>query len=558
MSNFITVFKLLFRNMLRKDKSQNSKKRVAAFIVLAVAYAIIAALFVGFIYLLGNSFVMYELESEFITLILMCSLIFVLFFGIAAILSCLYFSRDTDFFLALPVKPSVVFAAKLALVYITELFVTALILIPCLICAGVVMHMGAAYYVLLPFAVVFTPAIPLFLGSIVSIPVMYVVSFFKNRGALGSITVLLLFGAFFVLYYVAISKMQNLNPETLDLSSLQGMFANISNTVYPLYALAKAMTLSPVLGLSIAVSELINILIFIGSVCAVGVIAMLISSAVYRRGAAAQLEGAKRTKASAVEYRSSGTVKALMKKEWRELIRTPSFALNCLLSIIVGPIIVGFMGFTSDFTAIANGMTPEEQKLAAATMRFVLLWVIMFMSVGMNMGAATAFTREGDKFYFAKLLPVDYKTQIKAKSYLYMILGIVSSLTGIIALSIVNFDIVFLICSIGFLLIYNYAFVHFAMFNDLRKPKLNWVTPNEAMKHNFNASLPMFIDAVLSVAFVFCAVLIMYGVNMNASRYSLGMALAWIILYLFAFVAAALGSAFLYKDCEKRFESIKL
>ena len=166
------------------------------------------------------------------------------------------------------IKPSVVFAAKLTIVYLAELVACVLIMVPCLIAAGIALHASAIFYVLLPFAVLLTPAIPLFFAAIISVPVMYIVSFLRNRGALGSIVVLLLFGGFFVLYYMGISKMQNLNPEQVDLSAVQGMFRKIANTVYPLYALARAMNLTTVFGLGVAASVVVNLVIYFGSIIA--------------------------------------------------------------------------------------------------------------------------------------------------------------------------------------------------------------------------------------------------------------------------------------------------
>ncbi len=299
MRNFWLVFRLQLKNMLRKDPAKGNKRRIAWIAGLAVSYAVIAAAFIFTIVLMGGAFADFSLQSEFVALILLCGLMVVLVFGIVTVLTSLYFSRDTEFFLTLPVKPSAVFAAKLMVVYVTELCVAALLLVPCLIAAGVVMHAPAQFYVLLPVAVLCTPAIPLFVAAVVSVPIMYIVSFFRNRGALGSIFVLLLFGAFFTVYYMGVSKMQNIDPETVDLAAIQHIFVAIANSVYPLYALARAMTGDVVFGLGSATSFAVNFFICIGSIVAVGGIALLVSATVYRRGAAGQLEGSSKRKIAA-------------------------------------------------------------------------------------------------------------------------------------------------------------------------------------------------------------------------------------------------------------------
>ena len=549
--------------MLRRDRSQAGRKWWITAALLVVAYAVVVSSFVLLVCDMGNTFVQFELQSEFLAIILLCALMVVLIFGVVTVLTCLYFSKDTEFFLALPIRTGTVFAAKLAVVYVMETAVTLLLLLPCLVAAGITMHLSALFYVLLPFAVLLTPAVPLFLASIVAIPIMYVVSFFKNKGALGSVLVIVLFGAFFVLYYFGVSKMQNMNPEEVDLEAVRGIFVNIANTVYPLYALARAMALVPVFGLGVAASAVVNLLICFGSIAALAVIAMLISSAVYRRGAAAQLEGAKRTKATDAEYRSSGVLKALMKKEWREIIRTPAFALNCLLGIVMCPIVVAFVGFSVNISSIASEaaaegapMTEQAIRLLQTITRLIMLAMIMFMSAGTNAAPSTAFSREGEKFYYTKLLPVDYYTQTKAKSYVYMLIGVASSWLGTIAMAILQFDLSFFLCSMVFLPIFVFACTHFGMLIDIRRPKLKWTTPNEAIKHNRNVMISVFLSLFVAIAIVLLGGGAYY-LLFTKGHEVLGMLVLWLILFAFAIAASAICYVMLYGKCNLYYESVE-
>ncbi len=564
MNNYVSVLKLLIKNMFRRDraKAKSFGKMLLVVFGLLITYAAVSFLFITLIYFMGSSFAAFSLQSEFVSMILACGLMVVLIFGIVTVLTCLYFSRDTEFFFALPIKPAVVFAAKLTVVYLAELAVTALIMIPCLITAGIVMNLPAIFYVLLPIAVLFTPVIPLVLATIISIPVMYVVSFLKNRGALGSIVVIVLFGAFFGLYYAGVSQMQNINPQEIDLSGMQDMFRKIASTMYPLYALARAMTATPVFGLGAAASVAVNLAIYFGIVVALGALVLFISSTVYRRGASGQLEGAKRNKTANVSYRGSSTVKALMKKEWREILRTPAFALNCLLGIVMCPIIVVFFGLTTKTSMAAGEMASQSEaqiQIMRTVMKFMMLWFVMFMSVGTNAGPATALSREGEKFYYTKIIPVDYKTQLKAKSYVYIIISSISSVFGSVAMAILDFNISFFVCSLIFLLIYNFAAVHFGMLLDVNNPKLKWTTPNEAVKHNKNVMITvfgcMFVSMLLAVASGALNVVVMRSGSVSgtvANLVSLGALIAVTV------AAAAIMYVMFYKNCERKIDEIEV
>lgn len=565
MRNFSLIFKLQLKNMLRRDKTKNLKKSIPIFILLAIAYVIVAAALISLVVLMGKVFATFSLQSEFLTLIMLCGLLFVLIFGIVTVLTGLYFSRDTEFFLGLPVKPSTVFAAKIAVVYVCELVMTALILLPCMIAAGVVMHLGVAFYVLTVLGVLFTPAIPLFLASVIAIPIMYIVSFMKNRGALGSLLVLVLFGAFFALYYWGITKMQDIAPDEMDLDGVRHIFVNLANTAYPLYALARAMTLTPVFGLNAAASAAVDLLIWAGSIVAVGGIALLISATVYKRGAARQLESSgKRKSAVAAQYRSTGVVKALMKKEWREILRTPGFALNCLFGIVLCPIVTAFVGFSTSVSKIANQaaaegapISPYALALLTATIRLIMLWIVSFMSAGTDGAAPTAFSREGERAYYCKLLPVDVKTQIRAKSYLYMLIGSVSGILGTVVMAILDFDLSFFLCSLVFVLLLNFAVVHFGMYLDLSRPKLKWVTTNEVMKHNRNVAIVIFTSMFFTLVAAEAGLGVFYLVY-RAASHTAAIASMWTVILALALAAATASYAALYKNCDRLMNAIEM
>lgn len=566
MRNFATIFKLQLRNMFKRDKSrQGSKKWIGLLALFVILYGIIGFGLVFAVYELSYNMLMYGLTSEFIALLLTSALFFVLVFGIVTMLVCLYFSKDTEFFLALPIKPGTVFAAKIAVVYLTELVMAAALLLPCLITAGVIMMLPPVFYVIMPFAILLIPAIPLFFASIIAIPIMYLVSFFRNRGALGSIFVLIVFAGFFTGYYVLITRMQNVDVENVDITDIRRILLPVLNVLYPVYALAKAMTGVPVFGLNIGVSVLINVLIFLGCVVAFGVIAMIISSAVYRRGAASQLEGAKKKNNAVVMYRGSGTVSALMKKEWREIIRTPAFAMNCLLALILCPIVIGFVGFSFNSAEILKGAggTGElseiielQMMIFAVIIKYLLFGFIMFLGIGANIGPATAFSREGEKMYFAKIMPVDYSAQIKAKSYIYIIIGSLTSVIGAVTSAIVQFDAVMFVCSLVFLLIFNYAAVNFGLLLDLKRPKLKWVTPNEAMKHNRNAVIYTLLVMLAGILFAVVGGFtnFLFSIRFGA----VGVFLSWLIMFVAVLTLAVLSTALLYKDCNKKFESLDI
>ena len=563
MKQYSIVLKLLLKNMFRRgaDKKK-SGYMLAAYIVIGLFYVLIAAMLVLMTYAMSTSFSNMGLTDEFITILLALGCLTVLLFGLITMLSVVYFSRDTEFFLGLPIKPSVVYVAKVSVVYLTELAISALMLIPCLITAGVVAHLGAGYYVTMVFAVLTVPVIPLLLSSVIAIPLMYVVSFFKNKGALTSIVLILIFGLFFGGYYWLIMNAQDSIEKLATEGSFEAIaagmgaaFRHVANGLYPLYALARFANGTAFGGMSVGVSMLCNLLIYLATLAALFGLTVLISNTVYKRGAAAQLESTRSAHKAAGEYASSGVVKSLMKKEWRELVRTPAFAFQSLSGSLLCPILLIFMNFSmkTGSTSGAGPVTPEQTALLNAMFSFMMLGFIAIFGVGMNIGASTCISREGQNFIFCKMLPVAPAVQLKAKSYVYLMISAVSIIAGLIATAFMYPDVTFLLPAVGFLALYDYGYVHFTMFFDLCKPKLNWSTHTEAVKNNRSATIPMLIGmGVAALLLIGLPILLLVTIG----TMWVALLITWLALYGAAIASAVVFRNLLYTNAERLYARI--
>lgn len=197
--------------------------------------------------------------------------------------------------------------------------------------------------------------------------------------------------------------------------------------------------------------------------------------------------------------------------------------------------------------------TPDEIPVDASTINILVSFLCILMTstigVSMNVGASTAFTREGRNFYVLKTIPVEYKTIVKAKLSLYLIISSVTVIVSSIISAILAFHIVNFICGTVFLLVYNYGFNCFCMYFDLFRPKLNWVTQNEAVKNNRNVMLPMLINMGVSLLLILVPTLFMTMVSIHA----LALALTWAVLFAVAITVAVVFHNVLFSNCERLF-----
>lgn len=127
------ILKNSFQNMeSAKSKNENTSKRKYGMIIL---YVFVFLYLAGIIAVLSNGLIneLLEIRQEkmFLGLILLVIAGFVLIQSIFSAINILYYSKDNEYILPLPLKPSQIVAAKTNVLLVTEYFIVAIIgLIP--------------------------------------------------------------------------------------------------------------------------------------------------------------------------------------------------------------------------------------------------------------------------------------------------------------------------------------------------------------------------------------------------------------------------------------------
>ena len=72
--------------------------------------------------------------------------VFIVLFGISMVFNCLYFSKDNTLLMSLPISSKVIFAARMTIIYLSQLFISFVILFPSLITFGIVVKLNGIKY----------------------------------------------------------------------------------------------------------------------------------------------------------------------------------------------------------------------------------------------------------------------------------------------------------------------------------------------------------------------------------------------------------------------------
>ncbi|HEY8419296.1 MAG TPA: hypothetical protein VIL03_02570 [Clostridia bacterium] len=567
MKDIFLLIKIMLINGLRPDKKKKDGSIIAIYIALGISYLSILAMGITTIATVTPIVAQNNLLAEFVTMIYLAGTSLVVIFGIISLLTYVYFNKDAEFMASLPVKPGKVFLAKLTIVYLYEFVIFAAAVIPMLITVGIVASQGVVFYLSSLLGVLIVPALPLAISSVIAIPLMNVVSFFRNKGVFTTIFLLVIYSVIFGAYIFGISSLQqgaskigeNFNSIIDNITTVTQI---ISKIFYPVYAISCLATGKALYGLGVPLSGLVNLAISLASIFILLLIAYFISNAVYHQSTIRQNESAKssNSKIEKSEFRSQ--LKALMIKELKDITRTSAFGFQCLAGIIILPLLLFGMSFS-----ISNIEGVEQsQELIRNIYYAVSFGMLLMLGSGMNITSSTAISREGKNFYMLKIIPVDYETQINAKVYLSLIINYIAIFVGyLVSIFVFKLGVIEIIFFPIALALYSYGYAYATIRFDLKAPKLNWTTPNEAVKNNQRAVIPTLVN--MAVCFVIMGGLAtMYGflgttsgmVNIPGYAVILIKIGVWLILTLGFLAFAIVSRNRLYGSLNALYEKIEV
>ena len=320
-------------------------------------------------------------------------------------------------------------------------------------------------------------------------------------------------------------------------NSLIGIMGNI----FPLLSFASKATVF---------GSLIDFLIvLLGNAIAIALF-LFIGQKLYFSGVIGMNEtSSKRKKISLREQqkmvKGRSVLSAYMGKEWKMLVRTPVYFLNCALMPLIWPV---FFLIPIGISLFSNGIGLEElgslteflpemmETLKEPSAVGIVLLVIFGLTAfigSMGFVSGTAISREGQGFVFMKYIPVPYRTQLLAKLSVGVILSMISTtgyaLVVLIIMTAFGFPVLAALLALLMSLCINGMVNLIDLGMDLVFPKLNWENEQMAVKQNMNTMLEMLLCIV-----VLGALGVLYGISIFLFRLNV-----YLVSAVFVFILAA-------------------
>lgn len=496
---FLKRIAALRPSSIKADFANKKGRMIGQVIAFAVLFLVLAVYLVVIENYLLDGFMAIGSPQLLLSLVVVLSMMMTLVLGFFYVISSLYFNKDATFLASLPATSTQAFAAKMTQIWASEVGITAILLLPSCIIYTVKVGADAMLFVRALVVLLFAPVLPLAIVALLSTVLIRISGLWKHRDALAVVGGIIFMIAIFAFQMTMNTSMPQFmeSPEAMTqiLDTNQAMLRNLTAAFPPALWAANGLN-----------GDVLHLLLF-AAVCA-GVTAVVIpllgrgylQLALLQSEANAQTGRAVDLKTQ--KYEGKSPLNALYQRELSEILRTPTYAMNCLPTVIMPIIVMAGMGlgFSRGMEMPVGDLVASLRDQLGSSLTVAILTAMMSLFMGMNMAVSTAVSREGKRHGLYRMMPLSPRVIIGAKLKMGMVISAASCVLGV-AVILVLAPALWLECLITLALTLLIAYIDCALglYIDETRPKLNWSSEVEAIKQNFNGVLGMLVG-MLAVA----------------------------------------------------------
>ncbi len=410
------------------------------------------------------------------------------------VMSALYFNRDAVLMAALPIRTRTLLCARLTQIWLSETGINALILLPAGIIYGVRTGVAATYYLRLAAVWLTLSMLPIAAIALLSTLLIRLSSLWKRRELLATICGLV-FLAVYLVFCMNMGYMAGDNENASEM--LANLLASQQARIQAMFSFFPPMRWAAA-GL---LGDGGKLLLFTAVSLAASALVIVVLTTVYRKLSLLQGETSaavmKRSGKGAGAVRSP--LSACCRREWLSILRVPTYAVNLLPTAILPTIMIValFMGIRKNGQDILETLTGT---VSDGVIVAVLAAAMGYMT-GINPAASSAVTREGSGHAVLRSLPVGSRTSVLAKLIISYGISLSGTLIATVALAVlapsllVHALLAFVLCAL-----YGFATTCLSLARDVRNPRLDWVTEQEAVKQQSGVLIGLLISWGILVA----------------------------------------------------------
>ena len=565
MKRFLSLVRLLFVQQYRMKPFESKKRKISTILLLCF----VAVCFLPLIF--GIAFVTFYIgklsganNGIAAMLITLCQGLVVLF-GLPAIMTNIFNGKDSDKLLCLPVRANTIFLAKLFAVYLNEVITSVFSILIILLPFGLGAHASVGFYVMMPFAVVLIPMLPLFVGCLIAMPFSALFARLRNGSAWKTVIQIIFYLIVMGLYVWAMYQMGFMSDDTVFASEdfAQQIVAKLQNVAHNMvYVHSNMMLATSMVSRTFGTGALTFMFSLAENLAVLGVV-VLISYPFYRWILASSLEsnGEYRRKKASQEYqfKKRGVLKELIFTDLKRVVRNPQMGFQAFAGILVMPLIVVLMYFTIN-RDLPSGLTTIENLANSATYRIIApLVIVAYMSLiglGVNTLGLYPISRENKSLYLLKNLPISFQKLLLAKVILATGVMLTCNLVTCITVGVMfKIDWYFGVIMMCMMALLGFGGMCVTTLLDLKAPRLGWTNFNQGLKNARNSWIAMLIGIICAAVMAAVAALCVFWFVRTLSWVAI--AVMWTILICLAFAFAVGAYHVMASKAQKYFENIE-
>ncbi|EET59134.1 hypothetical protein BRYFOR_08848 [Marvinbryantia formatexigens DSM 14469] len=417
-------------------------------------------------------------------------------------MSVLFLAKDIEYLLPMPLSPWQIAGAKLCTVLLYEYITTAAVGIPMLAGIGTAAHHGIAYFLFAALVLLALPILPVIYGCLLGVLILPLTTKLRRKEAVTT-----LFSILIILLASGAGLLFSYFGETLGSLDIAAIITGNKQLLIQAEYLFPNLLLA---GRALKSTDPAMLLLYVLTAAAAILVFLLAGNRFYLKAVSGMNEvSQKREKLSAAEemraLKTSGIVKSCALREWKLLVRTPVYFLNCVLSaflvpvILLAALIVPLLGNMEELQKFLPQVSQLFQMFGTDQLSGVLMLTVFALTTlfcTMNLSAATCISREGSNFIEMKYIPVPYKKQLQGKMLCAVSLSFAATLPYTFLLvfagaAILKTPVWLLLPALAINVFTVFTVSYFQLLGDLWKPKLSWTSEQAAVKQNFIAMLTM-------------------------------------------------------------------
>lgn len=500
-----TLVKSLFKRSMPRVPSFTTKSIIKSIVQSIISFVFIIGLIYFLTFILTqiiNTFVRLRLHNVYLSFIFFIILLVLIIVAVYLIVRNLYFSKDNELYLKLPIKKRDLFISKLIYIYITLTFLTFFFL---LLTAGLYGFIWQAvnnlFFLKLLSLTFLLPLIAMPIGIILSIPIAYITRHLTKDWKRLLIMIFILVTFIFVIYMGFISVITNfinltssnqtnyISPDIINEINKITKMLPLGHDLY-LYVTNQTNLLS--FSLLLTFTTLFNIVSY-----------LLLKKYFYQMLMLNHnlLTSPNKVK-STVKVRTP--LKAVFIKEVKLLFKNPSYAFQAIIFNALMPLFV--------FLTINLTKRVGTQAVGSEIVPGIALLTILIMLMISNSYQTSLISREKESFYLSKITPISYAKQIITRlsvgviiSFIFLLITILL-LVSLSLLSLLSALFIFLI-SLLFLIGFNAV----AVVQDLKDPHTS--SYNNENKESMKVFSIFFWGIIITIILSFAIILLSYLPN---------------------------------------------